>query len=91
MLSRPPTKISLTTEDIIAYEQRKMMRDAVCEQQMDGSVSQDTSNSTVEDGDASLEQDLTPAQQTRAAKAAQAQRVRMEREARLGIGRGGRG
>lgn len=83
MLSRPPTKIALTTEDIAAYDQRKMTRDAVREQQMDSS--QDTSHSTIEDGETAGDQDLTPAQQTRAARA---QKARMERDARMGIGGG---
>ncbi|KXL41372.1 hypothetical protein M433DRAFT_148778 [Acidomyces richmondensis BFW] len=41
MLSRPPTTITLTKEDIEAYEQRKLTRDAMRERQMDSS--QDTS------------------------------------------------
>ncbi|TKA28182.1 hypothetical protein B0A50_04153 [Salinomyces thailandicus] len=98
MLSRPPTKITLTTDDIIAYEQRKMARDAASsannERHMDSSVSQDTTHSTVEDGEdgrpeqesSMVSQDVTPAQQTRAARVAAAQRARVEREARLGIG-----
>ncbi|KAI6905548.1 hypothetical protein KC318_g5905 [Hortaea werneckii] len=98
MLSRPPTKITLTADDIAEYEQRKLARDAArnlnAEQRMDSSVSQDTSNSTVEDAhengmeqeSSMIEQDATPAQQTRAARAAAAARVRSEREARLGIG-----
>ncbi|KAK4565491.1 hypothetical protein LTR86_004108 [Recurvomyces mirabilis] len=80
MLSRPATKISLTMDDIIAYEHRKMARDTArhreLEQQMDSS--QDTSQSTVEDATTS-QQDITPAQQTRATKAKAA------REARMGI------
>ncbi|KAI7265584.1 hypothetical protein KC343_g3803 [Hortaea werneckii] len=98
MLPRPPTKITLTADDIAEYEQRKLARDAArnmnAEQRMDSSVSQDTSNSTVEDAhdnrmeqeSSMVEQDATPAQQTRAARAAAAARVRSEREARLGIG-----
>jgi len=83
MLSRPPTTITLTKEDIEAYEQRKMTRDAMREQQMDGS--QDTSGSTVENMDDDIgaeEADMTPAQKTRAARA---QKVRLEREARIGV------
>lgn len=75
MLSRPPTKITLTNEDIIAWEQRKAARD---QQQLENS--QDTTHTTVEDNSADLEK--TPAQQTRAAKA---QRSKMEREARIGV------
>ncbi|KAK5133278.1 hypothetical protein LTR08_008012 [Meristemomyces frigidus] len=90
MLSRPPTKITLTPEDILAYEQRKLSRDAVREQHMHSSPSQDTSGSTIENGDTSIEQDvsqdLTPAQQTRAARM---QKTRLDREARMGIGGGG--
>lgn len=83
MLSRPPTTITLTKEDIEAYEQRKLTRDAMRERQMDSS--QDTSGSTVEgmDGEGVTEEaDMTPAQQTRAARA---QKLRLEREARIGI------
>jgi len=81
MLSRPATTINLATEDIIAYEQRKMARDAIKaraehEQHLLNS-SQGTSNSTVED-DSNL--DATPAQQTRAAKAKAA------RDQRIGVG-----
>ncbi|KAK4550135.1 hypothetical protein LTR36_003102 [Oleoguttula mirabilis] len=70
-----------------------MTRDAMREQQTDDSQSQDTtSHSTIEDGDSSLDhdvtQDLTPAQQTRAARA---RKARTEREARMGIGGGSRG
>ena len=93
MLSRPPTKITLTPEDILAYEQRRLSRDAAREQQMQNSPSQDTSGSTVENGDTSIEQDVsqdfTPAQQTRAARL---QKTRLDREARMGIvGNGGGG
>lgn len=108
MLPRPPTKIHLTTEDIVAYEQRKTARDGASNEQMNTSISQDTSNSTVEDqqnfedsmdqgegmGQESsmVEPEVTPAQQTRAARAAAAeqQRRRIERERRLGVG-GSRG
>lgn len=75
MLSRPATKISLTADDVVAYEQRKMARDAVKEQQLDSS--QDSTQSTVEDF---AEEDSTPAQQTRAAKA------KASREQRIGVG-----
>lgn len=92
MLSRPPTKITLTSEDLHAYEQRKLTRDAMREQQSEHSQSQDTSHSTVEDGDTSLDQDvtqdLTPAQQTRAARA---QKARIDRETRMGIAGASRG
>ena len=90
MLSRPPTKITLTPDDIIAYEQRKLSRDAIREQHMQSSPSQETSGSTVENGDTSIEQDLdlTPAQQTRAARL---QKTRLEREARMGVVSGGGG
>lgn len=79
MLSRPATKITLTTDDIIAYEQRKMTRDAMREQHL--ASSQDTSISTVENGN---EQDMTPAGQIRAAK------TKLSREQRIGVG-GARG
>lgn len=74
MLSRPATKISLTPDDIAAYEQRKMARDAIRSQDLDSSQKSD--RSTVENG----EQDLTPAAQTRAARA------KMSRNERIGVG-----
>ena len=78
MLSRPATKISLTPDDIAAYEQRKMARDAARNQDIDSS--QDTTQMTSENGD-------TPAVtvQNKAAKAKQA------RDARIGLGGGSRG
>ena len=92
MLSRPPTKITLTPDDILQYEQRKLSRDASREQQMQGSPPEDTSGSTIENGDTSIEQDLsqdmTPAQQTRAARL---QKTRLDREARMGVTGGGSG
>nr|POE49512.1 hypothetical protein CFP56_50429 [Quercus suber] len=77
MLSRPATKISLTAEDVTAYEQRRMARDAIKDQQHLNQSSQDTTQSTVED---LTEEDVTPAQQTRAAKA------KASREQRIGLG-----
>ena len=76
MLSRPATKISLTADDIAAYEQRKMVRDAMKSQELDSS--QNSDRSTVENG--AGEHDLTPAAQTRAARA------KMSREQRIGVG-----
>lgn len=78
MLSRPATKISLTPDDIAAYEQRKMVRDAMKSQQLDSS--QNSDRSTVENGTGSEEQELTPAAQTRAARA------KMSRDQRIGVG-----
>ena len=78
MLSRPATKISLTPDDIAAYEQRKMARDAMKNQDL--SSSQNSDRSTVENGTYVREEDLTPAAQTRAARA------KMNREQRIGVG-----
>jgi hypothetical protein len=78
MLSRPATKISLTPDDIAAYEQRKLARDAMKSQDLDSS--QNSDRSTVENGTGSTEQDLTPAAQTRAARA------KTSREQRIGVG-----
>ncbi|KAK5108853.1 hypothetical protein LTR62_007743 [Meristemomyces frigidus] len=81
MLSRPATKITLTMDDIIAYEHRKAARDAAqnaeLQNQEQMTSSQGSNTSTVED--AASEVDVTPAQQTRAAKAKAA------REARMGV------
>lgn len=41
MLSRPATKITLTTEDLIAYEQRRAAREAAKYQSMDDSSTQE--------------------------------------------------
>ena len=78
MLSRPATKISLTPDDIAAYEQRKMARDALKSQGLDSS--QNSDRSTVENGTDLQEEDLTGAGQTRAA------RTKMSREQRIGVG-----
>jgi hypothetical protein len=78
MLSRPATKISLTPDDIAAYEQRKMARDAMKSQDLRSS--QNSDGSTVENAAGPGEQDLTPAAQTRAA------RVKASREQRIGVG-----
>lgn len=78
MLSRPATKLSLTPDDITAYEQRKMARDAMKNQELDSS--QNSDRSTVGNGTGLGEQDLTPAAQTRAA------RVKMSRDQRIGVG-----
>ena len=77
MLSRPATKISLTPDDVAAYEQRKMARDMMKNQEM--SSSQNSDRSTVENGNVATEQDVTPAAQSRAARA------RMSREQRIGV------
>lgn len=87
MLSRPPTKITLTNNDIKEYEERKAARDAQLEREQQLNSSQDTSHSTVEDAmtdqDVSAT-DVTPAAQTRAAKS------RAAREARI-LGSSSRG
>ena len=78
MLSRPATKISLTPDDVTAYEQRRLARDAAKNQDLDSS--QNSDRSTIEHGTDVREEDLTPAAQTRAAKA------KMSREQRIGVG-----
>jgi hypothetical protein len=76
MLSRPATKISLTPDDIAAYEQRKQAREALKQrqqQQHDASESPPNSEmSTIDNPD----EDGTPAAQTRA---------KMTREQRIGV------
>lgn len=78
MLSRAPTRIGLTNDDIIAYQERRMAREA--QQNLDMNSSQNSDKSTVENGGTTKDEDLTPAAQTRAA------RVKMAREQRIGIG-----
>ena len=82
MLSRSATKITLTPDDILAYEQRKMARDAMKSQDLNSSQNSDMS--TVENGLNGKEEGLTPAAQTRVARA------KMSREQRIGVG-GSRG
>lgn len=77
MLSRPATKITLTPDDVAAYEQRKQAREAMQAQDMDSS--QSSEQSTVENGNAGGEEGLMPAAQTRAA------RVKQAREQRIGV------
>lgn len=74
MLSRPATKLSLTADDIVAYEQRKMARDAM--KQREVADSNDSSIASSQDEPA----DMTPAAQARAA------RSKMPKEQRIGIG-----
>ena len=74
MLSRPATKISLTADDIAAYEQRKLTRDSLQAQEMDSSQESQKS------GASSEAVGLTPAAQARAAKA------KLTREQRIGMG-----
>ncbi|KAK1084524.1 hypothetical protein LTR48_005379 [Friedmanniomyces endolithicus] len=73
MLSRPATKISLTLDDIYDYERRKAARDSMRADHMDSS--EDTTNSTVEDG--AVDKVMNAAQETQAAKskAAREQRI----------------
>lgn len=81
MLSRPATKITLTTEDIALYEQRKMAREAMkAQQQVMEDSSQGSDQSTVDNAADDGEEELTPAAQTRAARA------KMGREQRIGVG-----
>ena len=82
MLSHPATKISLTPDDVAAYEQRRMAREMMKNQEFDSS--QNSDRSTVENGSSARTEDLTPAAQTRAARA------KMSREQRIGVG-GSRG
>lgn len=72
MLSRSPTKITLTQADIAAFEQRKAAADAMKSQQFDSS--QDTTESFVENDD-------SPAAGVRA----NAARQKKAREARMGL------
>ncbi|GAB7363544.1 hypothetical protein MBLNU230_g3811t1 [Neophaeotheca triangularis] len=91
MLSRPPTKLTLTPDDITAYEERKIARDAMrdqqrAQQQTHVTSSQDSNQSTVENGgDEDVE--MTPAEQSRVARL----RAKREREMRIGVGAGPRG
>lgn len=78
MLSRPATKITLTTDDVLAYEQRKLARDAMREQHMDSSQDTQVTRGS-DDGDMTNEVE-TPAAQTRAAK------VKAARDQRIGLG-----
>lgn len=78
MLSRAPTTLGLTAQDITHYEERKVKRDAKKNQDTDSS--QNSDRSTVENGAGQEEQDLTPAAATRAA------RSKMSREQRIGVG-----
>ena len=74
MLSRPATKLSLTADDIIAYEQRKMTKDAIKEREV--AESNDTSKASSQ----SDSTDVTPAAQSRVA------RSKMTRDQRIGVG-----
>ena len=78
MLSRPATKISLTPDDIAAYEQRKAAKDAQRNTELNSS--QNSDKSTVDNGRVTEDDSLTPAAQTRANKA------KMSREQRIGVG-----
>lgn len=78
MLSRSPTKITLTQADIAAYEQRKAARDAMKAQEMDSSQDTTESLSLAENAD-------SPAVGVQNAAA----RARKAREARIGLGGGG--
>lgn len=73
MLSRPATKISLTGEDITAYEQRKAVRDAMKAQEMDSS--QETTQDLSENG-------ASPP----ASVNENAGKTKLTREQRLGLG-----
>ena len=80
MLSRSPTKITLTQADIAAYEQRKAARDAMKAQEMDSSQDTTEDLSLAENAD-------SPAVGAQNATA----RARKAREARIGLGGGSRG
>jgi hypothetical protein len=77
MLSRPATKISLTSEDLLAFEKRREARERARLNEMDST--QETTTSINEDTGASA--DLTPAAQ------AKATRSRPTREQRIGVSR----
>ena len=79
MLSRPATKIQLTPDDIVSYEQRKATRDAARNQQ-DLENSQESDMSTVANAEEQKPDNVIPPTQTRAA------RVKMSREQRIGVG-----
>lgn len=72
MLSRSPTKITLTQADISAFEQRQAANEAMKQHQMDSS--QDTTESLIENDD-------SPAASARA----HAARAKKAREQRMGI------
>ena len=78
MLSRPSTEITLTPEDIAAYEQRMRARESLRAQEIDTSHNSD--KSTVEDAPEPEAEDSSPAAQTRAARSKKA------REQRIGVG-----
>ena len=78
MLSRPATKITLMPDDILAYEQRKQARDAMQSQDLDSS--QESEQSTIENGTQEQKKESSPPTQTRAA------RVKAAREQRIGVG-----
>jgi len=80
MLSRSPTKITLTQADIAAYEQRKAARDAMKAQEIGSSQETTESLSLAENSD-------SPAVSAQNAAA----RSRKAREARIGLGGGNRG
>lgn len=81
MLSRPATKLTLTADDILAYEHRKVIREASKAAELESSQTSDQSNqSTVGTGN-SLREEITPAAQT-----TRAARVKMSREQRIGVG-----
>lgn len=75
MLSRPPTKISLTTDDLITFQHRRQLREAAKAQQLE--ISQETTMSSFEDD--SRAADVTPAAQTKATRA------RAIRDQRIGV------
>lgn len=77
MLSRPATKISLTADDVAAYEQRQMARAARNKSQELG----DSSDGDIDQRQASTTTpEMTPTDQARAAKA------KMTRDQRIGVG-----
>lgn len=77
MLSRPATKISLTADDVAAYEQRQMARAARNKSQELG----DSSDGDIDQLQASTTTpEMTPTDQARAAKA------KMTRDQRIGVG-----
>ena len=69
MLSRPPTKLGLTVDDIADYERRKAHRDALKQQEEDQQQTADRYGEAAED---------TPAAQAKS-------KAKMTREQRIGL------
>jgi hypothetical protein len=79
MLSRPATKISLTTDDLMAFEQRRQAREAAKAREAEAELAATAAATKTDDEDLSEVADLTPAAQ------AKATRSRVKREQRIGV------